>query len=206
MPREVHRALARLVPLLARAGPRRATRRLALLAALHAARGAEPAHVPVLERLIQTPTHQPTAVRRERNAIHTVPVPTQPLDQHRACHVPDAHNRVQAPGGDPPPIRADRDARHARVVVQRVGVVDREHLARAFEHVPDARGLVTRAGDDEPAVAREVERVDLLLVPVEHVADALLRDVPNPDLLVLRARREVLAVRAEAHRADVQVA
>ena len=46
-------------------------------------------------------------------------------------------------------------------------------------HVPDPCGAVARAGDDEPAVAREVERVDLLLVALEYRPDALLLDVPD---------------------------
>ena len=45
--------------------------------------------------------------------------------------------------------------------------------------IPDTRGAVARAGDDQPAVPREVERVYLLLVSIEDVADPLFGDIPD---------------------------
>lgn len=57
--------------------------------------------------------------------------------------------------------------------------MDRERFGGTVLHVPDSGGFVARAGDDEAAVAGEVEGVDFLLVAVEDVADALGFDVPD---------------------------
>ena len=46
-------------------------------------------------------------------------------------------------------------------------------------HVPNPRRVVTRTRNDEPTVARKVERVDLLLVALEDVPDLLPSDVPD---------------------------
>lgn len=57
--------------------------------------------------------------------------------------------------------------------------MDRERFGRTVLHVPDSRGFVAGAGDDEAAVTGEIEGVDFLLVAVEDVADALGFDVPD---------------------------
>jgi hypothetical protein len=51
-------------------------------------------------------------------------------------------------------------------------------------HIPDARCLIARAGDNETAVARELERVNLLFMAVKDVADAFRGDVPDLVLTV----------------------
>lgn len=48
-----------------------------------------------------------------------------------------------------------------------------------IRHVPDACSAVARARDNEPPVARKVERVNLLLVALEYRPDPLLLDVPD---------------------------
>ena len=48
----------------------------------------------------------------------------------------------------------------------------------SFVHVPDPCGAVSRARHDQTAVARKVERVDLLLVSLEDRPDPLFRNVP----------------------------
>ena len=93
-------------------------------------------------------------------------------------------------------------------------------------HIPYPRSLVSRARYDQATILGKVERVDLLLVTVEHCVDASRCNVPNlcaidvrtalataghvketyADLLVFCTRREVLAVWTEAHAANVQVA
>ena len=64
-------------------------------------------------------------------------------------------------------------------MTQRGPLTDFGRLAGGVVDLPDARAAVARARDDEAAVAREIERVDLLLVPLEHRPDALLCNVPN---------------------------
>lgn len=46
-------------------------------------------------------------------------------------------------------------------------------------NVPDARALVTRAGNEELSVARKVERIDFLVVTRQEVLDAFLCNVPD---------------------------
>lgn len=94
-------------------------------------------------------------------------------------------------------------------------------------HVPYSGSLVTRTGDDEATVSRKVERIDLLLVAIEDIPDALLRDVPDlqkgfrdrqwrcnlyrhkdtyADLFVFGAGSKILAVGTEADTSDIQIA
>ena len=49
----------------------------------------------------------------------------------------------------------------------------------SFVHVPDPCGAVSRARHDQTAVARKVERVDLLLVPFEYSPNSLLLNIPD---------------------------
>jgi hypothetical protein len=51
--------------------------------------------------------------------------------------------------------------------------------AGALLNVPDTGRLVAGARDEESPISAEVQRVDLLHVALEKVADALLLDVPD---------------------------
>lgn len=94
-------------------------------------------------------------------------------------------------------------------------------------HVPYPGGLVTRTGDDEATVSGKVERIDLLLVAIEDIPDALLRNVPDlqnrfrdrqwrcnifrhkntyADLFVFGAGSKILAIGTEANTSDIQIA
>jgi hypothetical protein len=60
----------------------------------------------------------------------------------------------------------------SRVEWVRVEYVQHGRLAGLY--VPYAHRLVARAGDDQPAVSGRVGRVDILLVAVEDVLNAIL--------------------------------
>ena len=65
----------------------------------------ERTEVPVLERLVEAPAHEALPVRRERDAVHTVAMPFEPLHQYARRDVPDPHDRVERARGDEPPVR-----------------------------------------------------------------------------------------------------
>jgi len=46
-------------------------------------------------------------------------------------------------------------------------------------HIPYAHRLVARTRGEQAAVGRKVERVDLLLMPLEDVTDSPFRNVPD---------------------------
>ena len=46
-------------------------------------------------------------------------------------------------------------------------------------HIPDTRRPVPRSRHDQPAIPREIKRVDLLLMPFKHRPDAFFGNVPN---------------------------
>ena len=89
-------------------------------------------------------------------------------------------------------------------------------------NVPDARALVTRAGNQELSVARKVERVNFLIMTRQEVLDAFLCNVPDlqgiidnvicrrlwtcSDLTIFRPGCEEFAVWTETYAADVQIA
>jgi hypothetical protein len=113
--------------------------------------------------------------------------------------VPHADHRVERSGGDELPIgrhyvdqradstttlhpltrhRGDTRVDRAVLVVDEIFDPEIKHTL-ALLNIPDPRRLVSRAGNEEAAVAGKVERVDLLHVSLEEVADALLLDVPD---------------------------
>jgi hypothetical protein len=51
--------------------------------------------------------------------------------------------------------------------------------AHPLLNVPDPGGFVATARYEEPAIPREIQRVDLLHMPLEQVPDAFLLDIPN---------------------------
>lgn len=200
---KVHRARACLLILFR---PTRRWRSVFLLSWGRTQAKSQSTDVPVLERLVETTGNEPPAVRSESDAVNTVSVPSEPLDQSACLDVPYPDHSVQTSSSDVTAIRCNGNTRHACIVVHAVRIVDRKDLRRAIVHIPDTSSFVTRTADDETTIAAEIEAVDLLLMTVKDVADATLGDIPDADLLVLRASSEELAIRREANRTDVQIA
>ena len=160
VPLERHQTLAR-------------ARLVALLHAVHPRRHVvEPPHA---DRLVQAAGHEFLPRRTERDTVHAVLVPLlalRALDQVARRAVPDAHGLVQRAGSDEAVVGRDSDGSHA--------VLDREaEDALVLLDVPQADRAVARARGDVPAIGSEVQRIDVLLVAGELVADAALGDVPD---------------------------
>ncbi|KNZ76779.1 hypothetical protein J132_08690 [Termitomyces sp. J132] len=141
--------------------------------------GRQRGDIPILEGLVQTAANEPPPIWRERDAVHTVPMPPEPLDQGASLYIPDPDNGVQGPGSDEGATRGDGDRRDAGVVVEGIGIADGEDLDRLVMHIPDAGRLVAGPGDDKPTVQGKVKGVDLLGVTGKDVADALFCNVPD---------------------------
>lgn len=80
-----------------------------------------------------------------------------------------------------------------------------QHTVRCL-NIPESDCAVATARCNSPAITREVQTVDVLLVARERVSDSASLDVPNADQLVLGTGGKVLAVGTEAHASNVQVA
>src|SRR5579872_3562336 len=86
--------------------------------------------------------------------------------------------RIKTPSGYKSSIRADRHAGHPSInIVWEIG--DSKGLRGPISHIPNPRRAISRPRDDEPPVGRERERVDLLGVTLECMANPLLGDIPN---------------------------
>lgn len=72
-------------------------------------------HIPILQRLVQAPTHQALSIRRERDTIHAIFMTLQPLHQLTRLHVPDPHDCVKRSGSDESAVWRDGHRRDARV-------------------------------------------------------------------------------------------
>ena len=55
------------------------------------------------------------------------------------------------------------------------------------------------------AVLREIQRINVLLVAIERVANAAAFDVPDTDALVFGTGSQELAIRGEAYRSNVKI-
>lgn len=147
--------------------------RLVALHAAHARR--DVVQSPHPDRLVQGARHELLARRAEGDRVHAVAVALLalgPLHEVARLAVPDAHALVQAAGRDVAVVGRDGDGGDA--------VFDRQAQdALVLLDVPQADGAVARAGGDVPPVGGEVERVDVLFVAGELVADAAFGDVPD---------------------------
>lgn len=142
----------------------------------------------------------------------------EPLEEVALVEVPDPDALIERSGGDV--LRVGRDGHRRDAILDR----QRQDVA-ALLNVPQPDRAVATTGRNGAAVAGKVERVNVLLVAREGVADLLLVDVPDlrilsvaipgaigtacityPDKLVLGAGRQVSAVGTEADAPDVEVA
>lgn len=93
------------------------------------------------------------------------------LEEVALVDVPHAHALVERAGGDVLGVGRDSNGRHAVLNSEREGVA-------AGLDIPETNGPVTASGGDSSAVASKIERVDILLVTGESVADGSGLDVP----------------------------
>ena len=131
--------------------------------------------LPHLDRLVQTAADKILAVWREGHRVHTILVAVgsfKPLQEIALVEIPDPNAFIERARSDVLGVWRDGYRRHAILYRQRQNVV-------ALLNVPKTDGAVTAAGCDGTAVTREIERVDILLVAREGVADLPLMNVPN---------------------------
>lgn len=94
------------------------------------------------------------------------------LDHVAVVHVPDSNTLVKRASSDKLAIRRHRNGGDA--------IFDGEgNDAAVLLDVPDSDGPIARSGSNVDAVAGEVERIDVLLVAGELVANLALFDVPD---------------------------
>ena len=98
----------------------------------------------------------------------------EPLDDEAAAGVPHAHALVERPGRDVAAVGRDGHRRDA------ILDAERQHVLSGLD-VPEPDRAVAAAGRDVPSRAREVERVDVLLVTGEGVLDRPRREIPDLD-------------------------
>ena len=88
-------------------------------------------------------------------------------------------------------------------------------------HIPDTHRHVLRSRHDQPAIRREIDRVNLLLVSFKHLPDAFLSNVPyltregciqsinikqphtHPNLLILGPCHQQLAIGAKRQSSNI---
>lgn len=131
--------------------------------------------LPHLDRLVQAARDQFATAGAKGNTVDAILVSRlalEPLDQEARRRVPNAHALVEGAGGDVAAVGRQRDGGDA--------VFDRQlqRLAARLE-IPEAHAAVAGARGDDLAVARKVERVYVLLVALELVADGAGVDVPD---------------------------
>lgn len=146
--------------------------------------------LPHLDRLVETATDEVLAVRGECDRVDAILVALltfEPLQDEALVEVPNPDALVERPSRYVLRIGGDGHRRDT--------VLDRQcQDVGACLDVPQADGAITAAGCDRTAVAREVERVDVLLVAGEGVANLLLVNVPDLHGLVsecIRVRKGV---------------
>lgn len=142
--------------------------------------------LPHPDSLIKTATDQMLPTRRKSHGVNTILVALLTLgdtDRIAGLDVPDADALVERAGGDVAAVGRHGDGGHA--------VFDGEcEDAGVGLDVPEADRAVAGAGGDVAAIAAEVERVDVLVVAGEGVADLLGGDVPNLHESALGVRRQ----------------
>lgn len=96
----------------------------------------------------------------------------QALYQVLARNVPDADNLVQRTSSDALGVWRDGNSRNT--------ILNSEDArANALLNIPESYGSVAASRCDSAAITSKVERVNVLLVAVEAVADRARLDVPD---------------------------
>ena len=131
--------------------------------------------LPGLDRLVQTAAHKAFALRRERDTVDAVFVT---VGSFKFAHdvpvldLPHADALVEGASGNEIPARRDRDGGNA--------VFDRQRQVFALAlQIPHSHGVVSTAGCDIAPAESEVERIDILLMACEGMADRSALNVPD---------------------------
>jgi hypothetical protein len=192
--------------------------------------GLESRHIPHLERLVQTPTNKKLSIGGEGDRVNRILMPLELIQQLPTTGIPNPHDGIERTSRKELAIGAHDDRGDSRVDGSILGdrhIVNGERVdAAARLHVPHASRLVARTGNETTAVGREGEGVDLGLVALENLGDALLSNVPDllrerrgcqrswreaaedqmyADDAILGSSRQKLAVGAEGSASDVVV-
>lgn len=182
-----------------------------------AARGAE---LPHLDRLIQTATDEISAVGREGNTVDAVLVAIgtfKTLEQVSLMDVPNADALVERTSGDVLGVGGNGNSCNTILDSQSEGV-------SALLDIPETNGSISTARCNRATIAGKVERVNVLLVTGEGIANRSRLNVPNlrkksqlspcqnafsvktySDQLVFSTGSKVLAIGTEANAANVQI-
>lgn len=138
----------------------------------HTRRGVE---LPHSDRLVQRSRHEVLARWGESDRVDAISVAVVafgPFDKCCGVGVPDADALVQTAGRDVAVVRRNCDGGDT--------IFNRKcKNALILLDIPQANGAVAGARSDVAAVGGEVERVDVLFVAMELVANEFLGNVPN---------------------------
>lgn len=154
-----------------------ALKRLDALATLRArlvslTRGAE---LPHLDSPVETARDEILAVGRESDRVHTILVAVrtfETLNEEARVNVPDTHALIEGACGNKLGVRRDGDSSNA------VFYRESESVATLL-NIPQANSPVATARGNCPSVASKVQRVNILLVAREVVANRSGLDVPD---------------------------
>lgn len=178
--------------------------------------------LPHLDRLVKTAADEHAGVRRECHAVDAVLVALgalEALQEIAHLNVPHPDALVERAGGHVLGIRRDGNGSNAVLNSERQSV-------HAALDIPKPDCPVATARGNGAAITGEIERVNILIVTLEGVANLSLLNVPNlnqvstgllrlnpwrqklnthPNQLVLGASGKVLAIRTEAHTPNVEI-
>lgn len=133
------------------------------------------AKLPHLNRSVQTTADQVFAVGREGDRINRVLVSIrslQPLDQVARHNVPDANALIQRTGRNELSVGGNGNSRNSVLNGESESV-------GALLNIPKTDCSIATARGNGAAVARKVERVDVLFVAREVVADGPGSNIPH---------------------------
>lgn len=133
------------------------------------------AQLPHLDRLIKTAADKISSIGRKRNTIHAVFVPVwalKTLQQVALVNVPNADALIERASRHVLGVGGDGDSGDAILNCkgQSIG---------ALLNVPETNGSVSGAGCNRTPIASKVQRVNILFVAREGVANLAGIDVPN---------------------------
>lgn len=154
-----------------------ALKRLDALATLIVGVGAATgrAELPHLDGAIERAGYEVLAAGRKGDRVDRVLVTLwalETLDEEARVHVPDTHALVQRTSSDVLGVGGNGHRCDAILDGQR------QRVGAVF-NIPQSDGSVARAGSDGAAIASEVQRINVLLVTVEVVANGSRVDVPD---------------------------
>ena len=144
--------------------------------------------LPHLDRLVETAADETVARRRKGDTVDAVLVALLALEFHNklsALDIPNTDALVERTGGDEAVV--GRDGHRSDTILD--GEVG--DLVVPLE-IPQANTAIAAAGCNDLAVAREVERIDVLFVAGELMLDLAAGNIPH-----LHRKSAIIQVKAE---------